>query len=331
MELDNIKLETTWNDAAWSLNNNFAKISQAINTGEGGGGGGSSYDDTELRELIEAKQDELVSGENIKTINSQSVLGGGNIEVGSVASVETGDAIDDVDIDYATEEYVDSALDGKQDTLISGENIKTINGQSVLGSGNITIEGGGPSYDDTELRNTVNLVTERVDDLESEMGDKVSESDVATINGQSILNGGNVIAGDVSSVATGDEVDDVNIRYATEAYVDEAIANIEISGGGESYDDTELRDKITSLTNEMLTNEEVTASALNSQNERITALEENVSGVSATKIELEEAVTNINTTFNAIILENEEVTASAINDLNTRLNEILTRLNNAGI
>lgn len=33
--------------------------------------------------------------------------------------------------------------DTKQDTLISGTNIKTINHQSLLGSGNINIEGGG--------------------------------------------------------------------------------------------------------------------------------------------------------------------------------------------
>lgn len=32
---------------------------------------------------------------------------------------------------------------GKQDALVSGTNIKTINNQSLLGSGNITIEGGG--------------------------------------------------------------------------------------------------------------------------------------------------------------------------------------------
>ena len=36
-----------------------------------------------------------------------------------------------------------TGLDNKQNTLVSGTNIKTINGQSVLGSGNITIEGGG--------------------------------------------------------------------------------------------------------------------------------------------------------------------------------------------
>lgn len=35
-----------------------------------------------------------------------------------------------------------AALGGKQDTLVSGTNIKTINNQSILGEGNITIEGG---------------------------------------------------------------------------------------------------------------------------------------------------------------------------------------------
>ena len=38
-----------------------------------------------------------------------------------------------------------SKVDTKQDTLVSGTNIKTINNQSLLGSGNITIEGGGGS------------------------------------------------------------------------------------------------------------------------------------------------------------------------------------------
>ena len=36
-------------------------------------------------------------------------------------------------------------ISGKQDKLVSGSNIKTINGQSILGSGNITIEGGSSS------------------------------------------------------------------------------------------------------------------------------------------------------------------------------------------
>ena len=43
---------------------------------------------------------------------------------------------------YVTSETFTSALAGKQDTLISGTNIKTINGQSILGEGNIDIQGG---------------------------------------------------------------------------------------------------------------------------------------------------------------------------------------------
>lgn len=55
------------------------------------------------------KQDSLVSGTNIKTINSGSILGSGDLLL--------------------------------QDKLISGTNIKSINGQSLLGSGDIVKSG----------------------------------------------------------------------------------------------------------------------------------------------------------------------------------------------
>lgn len=42
-----------------------------------------------------------------------------------------------------TQSAITAAVSGKQDTLVSGTNIKTINNESILGSGNITIEGGG--------------------------------------------------------------------------------------------------------------------------------------------------------------------------------------------
>ena len=55
------------------------------------------------------KQDTLVSATNIKTVNSTSILGSGNIAV--------------------------------QPTLVSGTNIKTINGTTLLGSGDLVISG----------------------------------------------------------------------------------------------------------------------------------------------------------------------------------------------
>lgn len=57
--------------------------------------------------------------------NMVGSTGGGGITSGEVQSM------------------IDEAVSGKQDTLISGANIKTINNESILGSGNITIQGGG--------------------------------------------------------------------------------------------------------------------------------------------------------------------------------------------
>ena len=74
---------------------------------------------------------------------------------------------------YATKEEVNS----KQDTLISGENIKTINNQSILGSGNIEIQGGGSGSSYTAGKNI-----EIADDVISTTNDL----DVATIKTEDI-------------------------------------------------------------------------------------------------------------------------------------------------
>ena len=160
--------------------------------------------------LNQSKQDTLVSGTNIKTINGQSLLGEGNITIeggggsgsgGTVYNQGSGITIANATISISNDmfAYVDSKYDktggyvsgsviasgdvlcygaesvvptgitviqdlnhstddltqvlaarqgyllnqSKQNVLVSGTNIKTINGQSLLGAGNITIEGGG--------------------------------------------------------------------------------------------------------------------------------------------------------------------------------------------
>ena len=67
--------------------------------------------------IIGSKQDTLISGTNIKTINSTTILGSGNLAV--------------------------------QPTLVSGTNIKTINSNSILGSGDLVITGGVSSVSAT--------------------------------------------------------------------------------------------------------------------------------------------------------------------------------------
>lgn len=59
--------------------------------------------------------------------------------------------------------------EGKQDALVSGTNIKTINNQSILGSGNITIEGGGGGgIDESVLDAYTPLVRDFSDDFNND-------------------------------------------------------------------------------------------------------------------------------------------------------------------
>ena len=115
------------------------------------------------------KQAALVSGTNIKTINtSLSLLGTGNIDVvnavstslfdnGSAISILAEQIIEGSVISYNIGLNIPSAsatvrgaltstdwttFNSKQATLVSGTNIKTVNGTSLLGSGNVVISGG---------------------------------------------------------------------------------------------------------------------------------------------------------------------------------------------
>ena len=102
------------------------------------------------------KQDLLVSGTNIKTINGSSVLGSGNLTITTGVSSVTGTspisssgganpAISIATANTSTTGALTSTdwntFNGKQPTLVSGTSIKTINGSSVLGSGDLTISG----------------------------------------------------------------------------------------------------------------------------------------------------------------------------------------------
>ena len=74
--------------------------------------------------------------------NNVPILNGANLSVGDKVIIGfLNNSIYDVVCYGALDKTIHD--DSKQDTLISGTNIKTINHQSILGSGNITIEGGG--------------------------------------------------------------------------------------------------------------------------------------------------------------------------------------------
>ena len=95
-------------------------------------------------------------------------------------------------------------IEGKQDQLVSGTNIKTINSQSLLGSGNITIEGGGssdyndltnkPTLNGTELKGNVTITTvsedaknisanaSSISNLKEEVSKKANQTELDTLS-----------------------------------------------------------------------------------------------------------------------------------------------------
>lgn len=106
-----------------------------------------------------------VSGTDIKTINSTSLLGSGDVSVGTVtsvaaltigttgtdlsSSVATGTTTPTITLNVPTASATNrgaltstdwSTFNNKQATLVSGTNIKTVNSTSLLGSGDIAVQ-----------------------------------------------------------------------------------------------------------------------------------------------------------------------------------------------
>ena len=88
-----------------------------IEISESDGAGGYITKSVTGANIIGSKQDTLISGTNIKTVKSTTLLGSGDLTV--------------------------------QPTLVSGTNIKTINSNSILGSGDLVITGGVSSVSAT--------------------------------------------------------------------------------------------------------------------------------------------------------------------------------------
>lgn len=77
----------------------------------------------------------MKSKTNISIVSNTGVRRKAEVIIGDSGKYSSGDILD--------ANATHSELNTKQDTLISGQNIKTINNISLLGSGNIDIQGGG--------------------------------------------------------------------------------------------------------------------------------------------------------------------------------------------
>lgn len=195
-----VETQITGNLSAYTPTSNFATINGSAIT-EGGniiieGGGGVDSGLTERVDEIEEVTSRALNDLNTRlsaytptsgfaTINGSGITEGGNLVIqGGGSSYTAGDGID------ITNDVI--SVTGRQETLVSGTNIKTINNQSLLGSGNIDIQGGGGGN-----ANIIELTQAEYDALtaytedalyvitdaeEVDLNDYATSADVTTIN-----------------------------------------------------------------------------------------------------------------------------------------------------
>ena len=108
----------------------------------------------------------------------------------------------------------DTAIQGKQDTLVSGTNIKTINNESLLGSGNITIQGGGGGGKAISAGTNISITTgETADTINCTLPIRTD----GTYSGKGIIlgNGNNMYSKGAISIVGGDFVSaSTNAHYS---------------------------------------------------------------------------------------------------------------------
>ena len=130
---------------------NKTEIDTALNGKQAAG-------DYATKEELATKQDSLISGHNIKTINGQNVLGQGDIAISGGGTVDS--ELNETSENPVQNKVITTALNGKQDFLESGINIRTINGYDILGQGDVKITGG--TVDTTMSDTSKNAVQNKV-------------------------------------------------------------------------------------------------------------------------------------------------------------------------
>lgn len=202
--------------------------------------------DSSLTSKINQKQDTLVSGENIKTINGNSLLGSGDI------IIEGGGSSNIVELTQAEYDALGDNVDADTLYLISdatiSANYKTINGESILGEGNIEISGGTTDLSDYYTKTEcdgkfqlkgnylTSIPSEYVTESELTAKNYATKSEIPTIptNVSSFTND----AGYITNTALD--------GYATETYVSDTYqvkGNYLTSVPDEYVTDTELTNK----------------------------------------------------------------------------------------
>ena len=213
---------------------------------------------------------------------------------------------------------IEHQISTKQDILVSGNTIKTINGQSILGEGDIEIQG----VTRQELEEVEEITASALNELNEKKADKEYVEDALKNMDTSSLASKEELEALRNEVITNEEIvasslNDLENRKADKEYVEDEVKNleqyVEDALGNVSVDTSTLVTK-----EEFADVEEVWAASYNLLNQKISDVQQYIYDEAASRRQFDEAIAEIQT----MLLENESVITAAWNQLNTRINAI---------
>ena len=222
-----------------------------------------------------------------------------------------------------TNSAITAAVSGKQDTLVSGTNIKTINNESILGSGNIDIQGGGVDVVQTTGTSTTDVMSQNA--VTTQLNNKANKSAAVggyrfgstnnvnylqyrnvnnddkdnsiyypKINGKGILTSNSTFAQnnydfqlvETSAITTSVSSSSTDTQIPSAKAVYDAIQE----GGGGTVDQTIISGSTNAVAGGAVYNkidevEQVTAAGLNALNDELGGIQDSLSGYATTDTE----------------------------------------------
>ena len=143
----------------------FLLTNTGFKSPSGGSGGvwgsitGTLSSQTDLQSALDAKQDDLVSGTNIKTLEGQSLLGAGNIDL-TKSDVGLSNVDNTSDLNKPISTATQTALNAKEDTITAGTTSQYYRGDKTFQTLDKTAVGLGNVDNTSDLNKPISTLTQ---------------------------------------------------------------------------------------------------------------------------------------------------------------------------
>ena len=212
---------------------------------------------------LASKQDKLVSGTNIKTINNQSILGSGNISIESGTSITVDSALSTTSENPVQNKVITNTLQTKANASDIPTKVSQLENDSKFATQEAVVQGLATKADKdsltslesdiTNLQTTVGnqdkSIIANAQAIQGKQDKLVSGTNIKTINNQSILGSGNISIEGGGTITVDDALSDTSENPVQNKVITTRITSIESSLGSKA-NASDIPTKVSQLEND---------------------------------------------------------------------------------